>query len=184
MDINIWAARERERATTLWKKVHVFPEKESRERVSEAYAPASKFTPFLAGAVQQDTHPQPITCHLLNLHVILSLTSSIPYKPSPPHSSASHSSSCNCYAFRFSDMAVHRSLLNKPTWCSVAFWWWMLVMVMRIQGTNGKEQDSVIKLPTQEVDAESDEVGTRWAVLVAGSNGYGNYRHQVSWFGL
>jgi legumain len=27
---------------------------------------------------------------------------------------------------------------------------------------------------------EDDEVGTRWAVLVAGSSGYGNYRHQVS----
>jgi legumain len=27
---------------------------------------------------------------------------------------------------------------------------------------------------------EEDEVGTKWAVLVAGSSGYGNYRHQVS----
>lgn len=27
---------------------------------------------------------------------------------------------------------------------------------------------------------EADGVGTRWAVLVAGSSGYGNYRHQVS----
>lgn len=43
-------------------------------------------------------------------------------------------------------------------------------------------------MPTEEgVDAaaaapaaEEDEVGTRWAVLVAGSSGYGNYRHQVS----
>lgn len=24
-----------------------------------------------------------------------------------------------------------------------------------------------------------DSVGTRWAVLIAGSSGYGNYRHQV-----
>jgi len=46
---------------------------------------------------------------------------------------------------------------------------------------NRKEWDSVIKLPAEPVDADSDhEVGTRWAVLVAGSNGYGNYRHQVS----
>lgn len=26
---------------------------------------------------------------------------------------------------------------------------------------------------------EDETQGTRWAVLVAGSNGYGNYRHQV-----
>lgn len=26
---------------------------------------------------------------------------------------------------------------------------------------------------------EDDTVGTRWAVLIAGSNGYWNYRHQV-----
>jgi legumain len=28
-------------------------------------------------------------------------------------------------------------------------------------------------------DDDGKEIGTRWAVLVAGSNGYGNYRHQV-----
>jgi len=57
---------------------------------------------------------------------------------------------------------------------------------MRVQGAgarpNRREQGSIIKLPSEAVDADSDEVGTRWAVLVAGSNGYGNYRHQVSWF--
>uniref|UniRef100_UPI00174F7D81 Asparaginyl endopeptidase n=1 Tax=Clitoria ternatea TaxID=43366 RepID=UPI00174F7D81 len=42
-----------------------------------------------------------------------------------------------------------------------------------------KEWDSVIRLPTEPVDADTDEVGTRWAVLVAGSNGYENYRHQA-----
>jgi len=44
---------------------------------------------------------------------------------------------------------------------------------------NRKEQEPVIKLPTQ-LHAELEEGGTRWAVLVAGSNGFGNYRHQVS----
>ncbi|CAN1333303.1 Vacuolar-processing enzyme beta-isozyme [Linum perenne] len=34
-----------------------------------------------------------------------------------------------------------------------------------------------IVMPTEE--AEDDEIGTRWAVLVAGSKGYGNYRHQA-----
>lgn len=29
-------------------------------------------------------------------------------------------------------------------------------------------------------DAGDDSVGTRWAILLAGSNGYWNYRHQVN----
>ncbi|WCJ26002.1 Vacuolar-processing enzyme [Euphorbia peplus] len=33
--------------------------------------------------------------------------------------------------------------------------------------------------PRTETEAEDDELGTRWAVLVAGSSGYGNYRHQA-----
>ncbi|CAN1333301.1 Vacuolar-processing enzyme, partial [Linum perenne] len=41
-----------------------------------------------------------------------------------------------------------------------------------------------IVMPTEEAEsavesAEDDEIGTRWAVLVAGSKGYGNYRHQA-----
>lgn len=35
--------------------------------------------------------------------------------------------------------------------------------------------DTIIRQSTDKVDQQ----GTRWAVLVAGSNGYGNYRHQV-----
>lgn len=38
--------------------------------------------------------------------------------------------------------------------------------------------ESRIRMPTQE-DDEPEEAGTRWAVLVAGSSGYGNYRHQA-----
>lgn len=39
-------------------------------------------------------------------------------------------------------------------------------------------------MPTDKVEAEEDgeERGTKWAVLVAGSYGYGNYRHQVGFF--
>ena len=53
--------------------------------------------------------------------------------------------------------------------------------------------ETVIRMPGEEdpatargggegPEAEEDDavVGTRWAVLVAGSSGYGNYRHQVS----
>ncbi|KAH1133631.1 hypothetical protein GYH30_012162 [Glycine max] len=58
-----------------------------------------------------------------------------------------------------------------------------MVVLVRVHGAaarlNRKEWDSVIKLPTEPVDADSDEVGTRWAVLMASSNGYGNYRHQL-----
>lgn len=42
--------------------------------------------------------------------------------------------------------------------------------------------ESSIRMPTEKDEpAEDDEKegGTRWAVLVAGSSGYGNYRHQV-----
>ena len=44
--------------------------------------------------------------------------------------------------------------------------------------------ESGIRMPTEKDDAEDvdGEVGTRWAVLVAGSAGYGNYRHQVFFF--
>ncbi|XP_020083723.1 vacuolar-processing enzyme beta-isozyme 1 [Ananas comosus] len=51
----------------------------------------------------------------------------------------------------------------------------------------GADSDSVIRMPTEtetktemETEAEEeDEIGTRWAVLVAGSSGYENYRHQA-----
>ncbi|KDP25622.1 hypothetical protein JCGZ_20778 [Jatropha curcas] len=38
-----------------------------------------------------------------------------------------------------------------------------------------------ILLPTEEdaSEVDDDQIGTRWAVLVAGSRGYGNYRHQA-----
>ena len=79
-------------------------------------------------------------------------------------------------------MALHRSIISKTTWYNVLLW--MMVVLVRVHGAaarlNRKEWDSVIKLPTEPVDADSDEVGTRWAVLMASSNGYGNYRHQVS----
>ncbi|XP_043718084.1 vacuolar-processing enzyme [Telopea speciosissima] len=41
--------------------------------------------------------------------------------------------------------------------------------------------ESIIKLPTEKEDlgVEEKRNGTRWAVLVAGSSGFGNYRHQA-----
>jgi legumain len=38
--------------------------------------------------------------------------------------------------------------------------------------------EPTIRLPSDRAAAD-DAVGTRWAVLIAGSNGYYNYRHQV-----
>ncbi|PKA46491.1 Vacuolar-processing enzyme [Apostasia shenzhenica] len=39
--------------------------------------------------------------------------------------------------------------------------------------------DAAIWMPSERSTAGEEEVGTRWAVLVAGSSGYGNYRHQA-----
>jgi legumain len=43
--------------------------------------------------------------------------------------------------------------------------------------------DPEIRLPSEKEvweEESEDEIGTRWAVLVAGSMGFGNYRHQVN----
>lgn len=39
--------------------------------------------------------------------------------------------------------------------------------------------ESMLRSPVELDDEEEMRNGTNWAVLVAGSNGYGNYRHQV-----
>lgn len=48
--------------------------------------------------------------------------------------------------------------------------------------------DPIIRLPSNRLvtdpgeggrQDEEEETGTKWALLVAGSSGYGNYRHQV-----
>lgn len=65
-----------------------------------------------------------------------------------------------------------------------------LLMIFQIGLEKGSEAvrlnlnpwDSVIRLPTdsdKDDDVVDSKQGTRWAVLVAGSHGYGNYRHQV-----
>ena len=38
-----------------------------------------------------------------------------------------------------------------------------------------------LKLPNSEVTSDGETLGaTKWALLIAGSAGYGNYRHQVN----
>lgn len=73
---------------------------------------------------------------------------------------------------------------SKNMFSGVLSLWPWLLLVLTLNGSvarpNRSEWDSVIRLPGEVVDdAEVDEVGTRWAVLVAGSSGYGNYRHQA-----
>jgi len=77
--------------------------------------------------------------------------------------------------------------------------WWFVLLVLVLAaaaaaaGAEKGEWDPVIRMPGEKEPAGShshsgegfegeddDAVGTRWAVLVAGSSGYGNYRHQVS----
>ncbi|XP_077235465.1 beta vacuolar processing enzyme [Tasmannia lanceolata] len=66
---------------------------------------------------------------------------------------------------RFIFLIFFSLLLSKPTISGRA-------------GTRLNPWDSVIRMPTESGE-EGDEIGTRWAVLVAGSKGYGNYRHQA-----
>ncbi|KHN23708.1 Vacuolar-processing enzyme [Glycine soja] len=59
-------------------------------------------------------------------------------------------------------MALDHSIISKTMWYNVILW--MMVLLVRMHGAatrpNQKEWDSVIKLPTEPVDADSDEVGT------------------------
>ncbi|XP_048319871.2 legumain [Ziziphus jujuba] len=71
---------------------------------------------------------------------------------------------------------------------SINFAMWVFVMVL-VLGFSGNFQaarldrwESAIRMPVEKDDEARDgdqDVGTRWAVLVAGSSGFGNYRHQA-----
>jgi legumain len=75
---------------------------------------------------------------------------------------------------------------HKPYFLSAIF---VLVMLSFLheqssQAARLNPVEAGILMPTEKDGPEVDdddgkEIGTRWAVLVAGSNGYGNYRHQV-----
>lgn len=51
---------------------------------------------------------------------------------------------------------------------------WVASVVGREGTWNGR-----IVMPTQDKNDNEPEKGTRWAILIAGSAGYWNYRHQV-----
>ncbi|KAF4404060.1 hypothetical protein G4B88_014516 [Cannabis sativa] len=66
--------------------------------------------------------------------------------------------------------------------------WVFLVLLVLVK--NGKAAgrfdpwESKIRMPTEMAEGTNQEdlegeIGTRWAILVAGSSGYGNYRHQA-----
>ncbi|KAL8244748.1 hypothetical protein R6Q59_011006 [Mikania micrantha] len=50
-----------------------------------------------------------------------------------------------------------------------------------ITAVTGRElADEFLRLPSEKLDfSDEDSVGTKWAILIAGSNGYWNYRHQA-----
>lgn len=59
------------------------------------------------------------------------------------------------------------------------FFFLVLAVLGDVEGSRLNQRKSgIIKLPTEK-EEPAEEAGTRWAVLVAGSSGYGNYRHQV-----
>ncbi len=57
----------------------------------------------------------------------------------------------------------------------------ILFVVSAAAGRQGGIWDGKIVMPTATDEDQGSEsaAGVRWAVLLAGSNGYGNYRHQV-----
>lgn len=79
-------------------------------------------------------------------------------------------------------MAKHDSVYSKTP--SLLFLILLLFEANHVEGAGRLNQwESGIRLPTDKDDEaeglDEKQVGTRWAVLVAGSSGYGNYRHQV-----
>ncbi|KAG9154424.1 hypothetical protein Leryth_000858 [Lithospermum erythrorhizon] len=75
-------------------------------------------------------------------------------------------------------MAAHSSALSATLLVV------LLVVLLPFEVTGRRKTgrfgswDPIIRSPVEEIE-EEDGGGTRWAVLVAGSNGYGNYRHQA-----
>lgn len=56
----------------------------------------------------------------------------------------------------------------------------VFVFIQVVWSCEASRWDSNIRMTTEkEADAGLDVGGTRWALLVAGSQGLGNYRHQV-----
>ncbi|XP_019156427.1 PREDICTED: vacuolar-processing enzyme beta-isozyme [Ipomoea nil] len=58
----------------------------------------------------------------------------------------------------------------------------LVAIACQLQNLQAARWDPLIRQPVDQKDDESPEgetQGTRWAVLVAGSNGYANYRHQA-----
>ncbi|KAB2018138.1 hypothetical protein ES319_D08G208700v1 [Gossypium barbadense] len=79
-------------------------------------------------------------------------------------------------------MAKHDSVFIKSP--SLFFLILLLFEANHIEGAGRlNEWKSGIRLPTDKdnepEELDEQQVGTRWAVLVAGSSGYGNYRHQA-----
>lgn len=58
----------------------------------------------------------------------------------------------------------------------------LLLLLLLVRAESRGRFEPKILMPTEKTkpaDQDEDSIGTRWAVLVAGSSGYGNYRHQV-----
>ncbi|KAL6850394.1 hypothetical protein ACP4OV_021021 [Aristida adscensionis] len=68
-------------------------------------------------------------------------------------------------------------LLSRLMVMAAAVWVCGLLPLLALAAAaaEGKGWEELTRMPAEE---ENAAVGTRWAVLVAGSNGFENYRHQ------
>ncbi|TVU00269.1 hypothetical protein EJB05_54311 [Eragrostis curvula] len=55
----------------------------------------------------------------------------------------------------------------------------LVQLLMLVAAVSGARWQDFLRLPSEHSGAGEDVVGTRWAILIAGSNGYYNYRHQA-----
>jgi hypothetical protein len=95
-------------------------------------------------------------------------------EPTPPLCSPSSSSSISFPCTAAQAMAARLCLVLLLPACLCA-----AVASARSHFEPGIRLPSEHMSAASEGDSADDSVGTRWAVLIAGSNGYYNYRHQV-----
>lgn len=95
-----------------------------------------------------------------------------------PHTPLQPLISMNLSLFKSTCLFLFPSLLSKmPTFFLPTLLLLLIAFATSVSGRRDLVGD-FLRLPS-ETDNDDNFKGTRWAVLLAGSNGYWNYRHQV-----